>query len=151
MSYERKGIINQEDPQVQQTRTKLYFVTIFDQGTVFVILSVTLVSDLRWRFIHRFCNSLYSMQQMCIQKFIIAHNKKTFVSKSTNSIPTVVWARQKSLPRNYNYLSKSFYYYRMFVELKIFFSYFNNLEFICYRGCTQLIYLQSVQITKTLI
>ena len=39
MSYERTGIVNQEDPQVKQTKTNLYFVTIFDQGTVFVILS----------------------------------------------------------------------------------------------------------------
>ena len=39
MSYERTEAVNQEDPQVQQTKTNLYFVTFFDQGIAFVILS----------------------------------------------------------------------------------------------------------------
>lgn len=151
MSYERTGIVNQEDPQVQQTKTNLYFVTIFDQGTVFVILSGLLYQTYAENLSIDFVIHCILCNKCAFKSLSLPIIKKTFVSKSTNSIPTVVWARQKSLPRNYNYLSKSFYYYRMFVELKIFFSYFNNLEFICYRGCTQLIYLQSVSITKNLI
>ena len=133
MSYERTGIVNQEDRQVQQKKTNLYFVTIFDQGIVFFILSGLSYRTHAENLFINFVIHCILCNEYAFKIFSLSIDKKTFVSKSNCSL-----GMTEVTAKNYNYLScKSLCYYRMFVELKVFFSYFYNLEFMCHRGCTQ--------------